>query len=543
MAATCSLLLAAGYLLSWPLAKGFTSHVADKVGNPLTLGRGILIAQQGSPTDPSQKLSCVFPADIMNKLDLTFQYNTDFKNGSCFMDLTPLPPGGDVFGYTFRLTFWYPDHTWYQLNWLQESDPTARRIIGYKPLDSYTAQAEFFKGLGVTPFALSSGKQPLKANQLDLCLMDSSPSTGYQWNCAGSTMPYPPGCDIASENCGIAGVQDKGEPLAFAMTLEYISPATACCFSFQLSATYDPVDLKTNLEPWASCVKDLTIHSNYTGWSHDRCPNDAAEARRWWFGMRGESKQAFGVSTLPLTVMVINGEDAPACTFKSMASIGTLIDGVYTTRSSQCGGTILNEMAILTAAHCFTGNPDDDPENVLVGRTTLSDSGGQVLKIRKVESSKQYDPHADPLHDDWAVVFTEGTIQMNDCVQPVQRAELQSPPSKDCIVTGWGVSCLGPKEVEKTNKLQQGVIPLLSTCPQDAPAQGALCADTSLVKQDAGKGDSGGPLWCKVGDTLQQFGLVSFGPTDNPCTQRASGTGVYTNVAFFKDFIDKVINV
>lgn len=148
MAATCSLLLAAGYLLSWPLAKGFTSHVADKVGNPLTLGRGILIAQQGSPTDPSQKLSCVFPADIMNKLDLTFQYNTDFKNGSCFMDLTPLPPGGDVFGYTFRLTFWYPDHTWYQLNWLQESDPTARRIIGYKPLDSYTAQAEFFQGSG-----------------------------------------------------------------------------------------------------------------------------------------------------------------------------------------------------------------------------------------------------------------------------------------------------------------------------------------------------------------------------------------------------------
>lgn len=534
MAATCSLLLAAGYLLSWPLAKGFTSPVAVKVGDGLTFGRSVLIAQQGSPSDPSQKLSCVFPADLINKLNPNIRYNTDFKNGPCFMDLTPLPPGGDVFGYQFRLTFTYPDHTWHQLNWLQESDPTNRRITGFKPLDSYTSQAEYFKGLGVTPIA-PSGSPLLHGNQLDLCLIDSSPVTGYQWNCVGSTKPYPLGCDIASENCGIAGVQSKPDPQAFAMTLEYIWPATACCFSFVLNKSFDPVDLKTNVESYASCVKDVTIHSNFTGWTHDRCPKDAAEAWKWWRGAVGALRPQ-SQTTEPLTPLtVINGKDAPECTYKSMASIGLSPpgDGSYGHEQHQCGGTILSDTVILSAAHCFL------PENpalttVVVGRTNLDASGGQQLTIRKVERS-QYDPYTRA--NDWAIVFLTSAISWNECVAPALLSEKTPPSSTVSIVTGWGHSCVnGQVSPGATAKLQQGDTKL-SDCLSNPPPH-VVCASTDLTHQDAASGDSGGPLWCSVGVALQQCGLVSYGPPDN-CPQPLSSEGVYTDVAFFRNNIYK----
>lgn len=187
-----------------------------------------------------------------------------------------------------------------------------------------------------------------------------------------------------------------------------------------------------------------------------------------------------------------------------------------------CGGVIINERRVITAAHCLE---DDPPESFITFRvgTTLRGEGGQEYGIVSYELHPQYDEYM--LSFDIAMAQLDGTLSFGASIQPAALVEVNFEPGDgtDATVTGWGYT----DEGTLPHVLQEVTIPIVlrSRCaeiwdPWDVD-ETMICAGIS--EKDSCGGDSGGPLM----QDGKLIGLVSWGP-------EACGDGfpgVYTKIS------------
>ncbi|XP_022703087.1 chymotrypsin-like elastase family member 1 isoform X2 [Varroa jacobsoni] len=154
----------------------------------------------------------------------------------------------------------------------------------------------------------------------------------------------------------------------------------------------------------------------------------------------------------------------------------------------QCGGSILSETWILTAAHCINFNLRDTPVKVVAGVDHLysQESGLQTSNVLKAISHPLYDS------------------------QGVQ--ESQNFEGLTCMATGWGRTS---EYGDQSKKLLKVALPVLNStvCQNkykkvlktalETFAATKICAGR-LDKDGYGvcQGDSGGPLTCSVNYTM-----------------------------------------
>lgn len=69
-------------------------------------------------------------------------------------------------------------------------------------------------------------------------------------------------------------------------------------------------------------------------------------------------------------------------------------------------------------------------------------------------------------------------------------------------------------------------------------SDGMFCAGTLDEGVDACEGDSGGPLVCNVNGVNMLYGIISWGQHCGAVNR----PGVYTNVAFYTDWINEKMN-
>ncbi|XP_037374004.1 chymotrypsinogen 2-like [Talpa occidentalis] len=197
------------------------------------------------------------------------------------------------------------------------------------------------------------------------------------------------------------------------------------------------------------------------------------------------------------TNRIVNGKDALPGAWPWQVSLQT------TSGFHFCGGSLLNEKWVITAAHCRV-NP---AARVVAGIVDLNTerNNAQILKIAQVFRK----PADESNFNDIALVKLATPANFSKTVSSVclPKSADEIPPGTMCSTTGWGLS------KKQTRKLQQAYMPLLSH--QQCIKYWRKIKDRLVCAGANGtsicSGDSGGPLVCRKNGPWILVGVTSMG--------------------------------
>uniref|UniRef100_A0A8C7E6Z6 Acrosin n=1 Tax=Naja naja TaxID=35670 RepID=A0A8C7E6Z6_NAJNA len=232
-------------------------------------------------------------------------------------------------------------------------------------------------------------------------------------------------------------------------------------------------------------------------------------------------------------VRIVGGIDAMPGMWPWLVSIQ--IPSSHGPRHS-CGGSLLAEHWVLTAAHCFkTKKSSLHLWRIVVGATDLSKlpDDVQIHTVSKVVLHQDYNPLTE--ENDIALIELDSPVTFSDYVQPacLPRVTMESWKGP------WRSSSPTPC-VKTSDVLQEAKLNILDTqkCNSSDWYNGAMSSHTLCAGYEEGgidtcQGDSGGPLMCKTSPASLFYilGITSWG---KGCGE-ANSPGIYTSVQQFLD--------
>lgn len=201
-----------------------------------------------------------------------------------------------------------------------------------------------------------------------------------------------------------------------------------------------------------------------------------------------------------------------------------------------CGGSIIADRGVLTAAHCFTGSTNPKEVWAKAGATNYTTSG-VWSELERIIRHEKYNSRTH--ENDVALVLLRGRPEGQ--VTPPLLAERKLSPGQPLEVTGWGATSEGGQAAHILMKASRPYVENdtcnASSAYNAAVKPGMMCAGFREGGIDSCQDDSGGPLVWRTAEGPLLVGVVSWG---EGCDRKLK-YGVYTRVATQADWIQSVI--
>ncbi|XP_006890048.1 PREDICTED: granzyme H-like [Elephantulus edwardii] len=230
---------------------------------------------------------------------------------------------------------------------------------------------------------------------------------------------------------------------------------------------------------------------------------------------------------LPGTIAeeIIGGHEAQPHSRPYMALVKLLQDGKW----QRCGGFLVEEDFVLTAAHCWGSRM-----NVILGAHDigLQEKTWQKIRVKKAIPHPKYNNMT--YINDIMILQLKTKAQLTAAVGllPLPGDSDQVRPRQVCSVAGWGLM-YNNKTTSKLHEVDL-IIQEHFQCEyhfQNYERTSQLCVGDPQKQMSSFKGDSGGPLVCR---NVAQ-GVVSYG------SEEGTPPNVFTKISRFLRWIKKTI--
>lgn len=234
----------------------------------------------------------------------------------------------------------------------------------------------------------------------------------------------------------------------------------------------------------------------------------------------------------PASRRIVGGERTDINEHPWQVALNVRIDGaVYL-----CGGSIIGERWVLTAAHCFKKSTAPADVQVKAGATNYI-TGGVWSDVQKIVIHEGYDSNT---HEhDIALIKLKSTPPGR--VIPLIEPSIAVQAGQPLEVTGWGATSEGG---DTSRVLLRATVPYADNAACNAPTAydgrikpGMLCAGYRDGGIDSCQGDSGGPLVWRTADGPVLVAVVSWG---EGCARKLA-YGVYTRITSYTIWINNVV--
>merc|ERR1712080_360267 len=217
------------------------------------------------------------------------------------------------------------------------------------------------------------------------------------------------------------------------------------------------------------------------------------------------------------------------------------------TRSSGsffCGGTIIREDTVLTAAYCTSGMSASGISITLGDHQRNQANSNRITRqCTQIIQHNNYQPLT--INNDISLLKMS-SISFNDYMRPACQPQWSNSDlyvALDAVISGWRSTRSGGSV---TQELRAVCAPFItknqcrnSGYSSASITEAMLCAgDVANGGVDACQGDSGGPLCYKRSGRMEIVGIVSWG---SGCAQ-ANYPGVYADVPYFQSWISNNID-